>query len=319
VQTILTNAISSIQTGVEDYQSEDPGRTLSAVRSIVAGILLLFKERLRQLSPEGSEEALIKKSIQPIVTGDGSVQFRGRGKRTVDVQEITERFESLGIGVDWKRLKAIIDIRNELEHYLSTVQPARMRELLADSFIVIRDFIAIELKKTPIEILGKPVWDKLLEVSTVYERELQECRSALSSFDWRSAGRNEASEYLRCKQCGSELLKPVQATVEDFSQLRFHCSACGEECDFDEIIAEAVAECWAGESFSAFKDGGDDPIEDCHACGLGTFLVKEDQCLACSESRGHHECAVCHAYLGTDEQEFGGLCGYHYDQVHKDD
>jgi hypothetical protein len=319
VQTILTNAISSIQIGVEDYQSKDTSRTLSAVRNMVAGILLLFKERLRQLSPTGSDEALIKKIIQPVITGDGSVQFRGKGKRTVDVQEIRERFESLQISVDWRRLQAIIDIRNELEHYLSAVQPPRMRELLADSFVVIRDFIAIELKKAPVEILGKATWDKLLEVSTVYERELQECRSALRAFDWRSAGRTEASEYLRCKHCASELLKPVQTAVQEFSQLTFRCSSCGERCDFDEIITEAVAECWAGASFIAYKDGGDDPIEDCRACGLGTFLVIEDRCLACSESREHRVCAVCYAYLGADEQEFGGLCGYHHNQLHKDD
>ncbi|PYU23337.1 MAG: hypothetical protein DMG30_11925 [Acidobacteria bacterium] len=48
---VLTNAIESIQVGVEDYQLGTRPRLLSAVRNIHAGILLLFKEALREVSP----------------------------------------------------------------------------------------------------------------------------------------------------------------------------------------------------------------------------------------------------------------------------
>jgi hypothetical protein len=60
MKTILENAVSSIQIGIEDYQSNDPRRVLSVVRNLSAGVLLLFKEKLRQLSPDGSDEVLIK-------------------------------------------------------------------------------------------------------------------------------------------------------------------------------------------------------------------------------------------------------------------
>jgi hypothetical protein len=42
--SILNNAIESIQIGVEDFRSEDKRRQLSAVRNVVAGILLLYKD-----------------------------------------------------------------------------------------------------------------------------------------------------------------------------------------------------------------------------------------------------------------------------------
>lgn len=63
MDTILANAVASVQIGVEDYLSDDPRRVLSAVRNLSAGILLLFKERLRELSPTNSDEVLIKQQI----------------------------------------------------------------------------------------------------------------------------------------------------------------------------------------------------------------------------------------------------------------
>jgi hypothetical protein len=51
VETILKNAVQSIQIGLEDYRDTDARRLLSAVRNFQAGILLLCKEQLRRLSP----------------------------------------------------------------------------------------------------------------------------------------------------------------------------------------------------------------------------------------------------------------------------
>jgi hypothetical protein len=87
LDTILKNGIASIQLGVEDYQSSDARRAISATRNIVAGILLLFKERLRELSPSDSEEVLLKKRVQPVMDTRGTVTFEGDGRNTVGVQE----------------------------------------------------------------------------------------------------------------------------------------------------------------------------------------------------------------------------------------
>ena len=319
MDTILSNALVSIQLGVEDYQSADTRRTISSIRNITAGMLLLFKEKLRRMSPADSDEALIKKRIQPVVGSDGEVKFEGDGRKTVDVQEIEDRFKSLNIVVEWKPVKDVISIRNDVEHYKTAVPPARMRELVSNSFTVIRDFLTIHLDAEPAVLLGAPTWKELLEVDAVYKKELDASRQAMNAINWESDGREQASNYLRCGGCGSELLRPISPPDGDFISMKLHCSACGQDSDYEEIVEEAIAECWGGEIFIAAKDGGDDIIADCHSCGRGAFLLKEGICLACSSEMWHSECAVCGTGLSTDEQDFNGLCGYHYNLGTKDD
>jgi hypothetical protein len=319
VDTILSNALVSIQLGIEDYQSADTRRTISSIRNITAGMLLLFKEKLRRMSPPGSEEALLKKRVQPVVDSDGKVKFEGEGRKTVDVQEIEDRFTSLNIAVDWKPVKEVISIRNDVEHYKTAVPPARMRELISNSFMVIRDFITVHLGSEPAALLGAPTWKELLDVDAVYKKELEASRQAMSAVDWESAGRAQASEFLRCGGCGSELLRPIALPEGDFVSLKLHCSACGHDSDYEDIVEEAIADCWSGEMFVAAKQGGDEIIADCHSCGRGAFLLREGICLACSDEIWHAECAVCGTALSTDEQDFGGLCGYHHNVATKDD
>ncbi|UJP07023.1 MAG: hypothetical protein LZF84_08170 [Nitrosomonas sp.] len=124
----MKNAVASIQIGIEDYYSKDPRRALSAVRNISAGILLLFKERLRELSPSDSDEVLIKQQIYPELDSSGDLVFLGKGKNTVDVRQIQERFNSLGVIADWKRLDAVVKIRNDIEHYCTIESTSRMKD-----------------------------------------------------------------------------------------------------------------------------------------------------------------------------------------------
>src|SRR5713226_2475180 len=110
---LLNNAIGSITVGVEDSASTESARLLSAVRNIYAGILLLYKEALRRLSPPNSGEVLLKAVIRPKRNPSGTVTFVGLGKKTVDVQQIRERFADLGIKTDWERFKRVSDLRND--------------------------------------------------------------------------------------------------------------------------------------------------------------------------------------------------------------
>ena len=62
--SIYKNAIDSILMGLDDYKvalGGDERRYISSTRNLFAGILLLFKEKLSQLSPDGTDEILIKK------------------------------------------------------------------------------------------------------------------------------------------------------------------------------------------------------------------------------------------------------------------
>ena len=91
MDTILKNAVASIHIGVEDYLSDDERRSLSAVRNLTAGVLLLFKERLRRLSPPDSDDLLVKKTLSPTMDKQGALRLVGEGKRTVSRVASDER------------------------------------------------------------------------------------------------------------------------------------------------------------------------------------------------------------------------------------
>lgn len=72
--SMLANAVASIRLGVEDFQAaaKDDARALSAIRNLTAGLLLLFKVKLQNLSPPGSKESLLKQNVTPGLDTDGN-------------------------------------------------------------------------------------------------------------------------------------------------------------------------------------------------------------------------------------------------------
>ncbi|MGL4779353.1 MAG: hypothetical protein ACRCXN_00780 [Bacteroidales bacterium] len=71
--SILQNAIDSIVIGIEDFDSSDKRRIISSTRNIFAGILLLFKHKLCDLSPQDSDEVLIKQVVLPSIDELGTI------------------------------------------------------------------------------------------------------------------------------------------------------------------------------------------------------------------------------------------------------
>ena len=74
---LLENAVQSIQNGLEDYATGSSRRALSAIRNIHAGVLLLLKEKLYQISPSDSDGVLIKANFDPEIDNKGNVTFVG--------------------------------------------------------------------------------------------------------------------------------------------------------------------------------------------------------------------------------------------------
>lgn len=290
MDTILKNAVASIQIGVEDYHSKDPQRVLSAVRNIAAGILLLFKEKLRALSPLGSDDVLIKQHIKPYKTASGKIEFQGVGKKTVDVFQIKERLQSVGITVDWKRFQRVVDIRNDIEHYYTTEPTSTVKELMADAFLVMRDFITIHLEDDPALLLGEKAWKPLLEIATLYDKEQAECKAVMDKVDWGHDLFSDVSAHLRCGKCKSELLKPLDADETDIPSMELRCVECGYVSFFGDIAEEAVADCYFSEFYIAMTDGGDAPVITCPACDREAFVIERSMCAACGEiPKPHYE------------------------------
>lgn len=317
MDTILKNAIYSIQIGIEDYQSSDPRRILSASRNISAGMLLLFKEKLRRLSPCGSNDVLIKEKIKPSIDTCGNIIFLGDKKRTVDLQNIEERFKSLNIQLDWKSVNSIIRLRNDIEHYRTELNDEKIKETIALAFNVLKDFIYIHLGNEPVDILGIDTWQVFLDTNNIYESLLKECKDAMSSVDVDIPEVSSVLEYFSCRNCGSKLVKPLlEGSARD---IEYICSACGEVANFEELIEDAVEKCYEVEEYISLKYGGDPAIADCPECLRHTFSIEIDTCLACGATRSYRECFRCGEEISIDEQHFEGLCGYCEHMTHKDD
>ncbi|MFA5252216.1 MAG: hypothetical protein WC454_06495 [Phycisphaerae bacterium] len=315
--SILKNAIDSIALGVEDYKSTDPRRMASCARNIFAGILLLFKHKLAELSPSGSDEALIKQRVLPVITSSGDIMWRGEGRKTVDVQQIRERFKTLNISVEWERVDAINSYRNDIEHYYSSVPQNNIRAMIDDSFIVIRNFVSIHLQEEPLTLLGKDVWEVLVNESEVYEKEKEECTKHISAVDWIYTSIEDALIKFRCPQCGSGLIDVTsQGTKRETAE--FHCRSCGQEWEFDTIVPLAFSDYYAGKNFMSIKDGGDPFTITCPNCSNDTYILSENVCVMCCESV-ERECQRCGCEIPPEEIDESGYCGWCNHMMSKDD
>ncbi|XOF34226.1 MAG: hypothetical protein ACL93V_02725 [Candidatus Electrothrix sp. YB6] len=310
MDSLIRNATLSLKLGIEDYQLDNPERALSAVRNITAGVLLLFKEKLRILSPTDSDEVLLKEKIKPVIADSDTVSFKGSGKKTVNVYQIEERFNALGVSVDWTRVKKIVKLRNNIEHYYAGESDARMRELITDTLLVIRDFLTTQLDMEPAEVLDEITWDAMLAVQEVYQKELSECHAETAKIVWPKDAMQSISKCLRCATCHSELLKPQDPDEQDIDALVFKCTSCGTINPFQDIVEAGIDEYLGGHAYIAAKEGGEPPYQTCPDCGLETYLIESDFCAACLYEREYKECLRCGNGISIDEQDFNGFCSY---------
>lgn len=305
--SILQNAIDSIAIGIEDFDSSDKRRVISSTRNIFAGILLLFKYKLCNLSPEDSDEVLIKQTVLPSVDELGAIHWIGRGKKTVDVQSIKERFNSLNIKVNWERLDNINRYRNDIEHYYSTLNHTSIQALISNSFIIIRDFIVNELGEDPRVLLGDDTWSKLINVNEVYEKEKKECDISLEGLDYFIQEILCALQEYRCEQCGSDLIQTDSSG--DATEAEFNCRTCGNTISYGAIVCEAINEYYSGDAYIAATSGGDTPVVICPSCGNDAYVYQEAICAACGYSASH-ECERCGGNIPPEELSDENLCGY---------
>ncbi|HEX5330629.1 hypothetical protein [Sulfuricurvum sp.] len=294
----------------------NPKRSISAVRNIIAGIILLYKEKLRRLSPNEQPELLIKQNIKPFLVS-GRLTFVGVGN-TVNIDTIRTRFADLGISAEWKRFDKVVSLRNDLEHYFTKKSTDDIKELISSSFLLIRDFVTNELEEDPLEVLGLETWEILLEVNDIFMAEKEECEESLNQVDWKYDTIKENLDLLRCEECGSPLVYIDDATGSDYPDIFLRCRQCNHNFEFTSIIEEFVGEALYTASFMSQMDGGEPMNTTCPECSMETYVFEEECCVACNYEMRYAECSVCHTALEIHEQNNGGLCGYHQDKYEKE-
>lgn len=314
--SILKNAIDSIAIGLEDYSSPDQRRVISCTRNLFAGILLLFKHKLSLLSPPGSDEALIKQRVLPVLDESSHLEWRGKGSKTVDVQGIKERFDSLSIDVDWKRIDKINSFRNDIEHYFSNLKHEAIRSLISDSFAIINDFVRNHLNEDPKALLGDTAWAVLIEVNEVYEKEKAECLAVLKALEFFDDEILNAFVAYSCNECGSGLIIP-SARGGDATSADYTCKSCEVSLPYEEMVSEAVTDYFRHDVYLSRTDGGDSPLADCPEC-VGIYLYAQGICASCGHT-SEHECQRCGSTIMPEELFAEPFCGYCAHGMSRDD
>ena len=172
---------------------------------------------------------MIKTDIRPQQDKDGNITFHAsvKNKKTVNVQQIKERFKSLGVKVDWATFDQINIIRTDIEHYYTVEPDDAIKEILAKSFVLIKDFMQQHLYKEPIDLLGESCWKELLNISKVYESEKQLCVKSLEKINWKYKTMRGAKNLIRCPECTSSLVK-TDETGEYSGNANLTCRSSGQ-------------------------------------------------------------------------------------------
>lgn len=332
VEKLKENALISIRLGIEDFQRSqlpieqggDTARTLSSMRNLFAGVLLLFKYKIALCADDPQDAAsLIFKppEVLPESDGNGGVSWKPQGNfksTTIDVDTIKKRFESFDIEVDWEVIEKLQKCRNHLEHLHPANTYGELASFVAELFPILRDFILTQLNEQPAELLGNS-WPIMLQHHAFFMDNKKNCEEA-----WKEVGIPELMEdwldSCQCEQCGSSLLGPNQEDLEkglfvkfDGDIFHYACLFCGYSSLIKPLLLKAL-----DDAYPYDPRGGDEaPIETCYVCKHDAFLNDEQQCLWCGEELQFKECTACYELLRQDDQGNNGLCSYHYYQYEK--
>lgn len=312
---IFQNAINAIELGIEDYllQKEDPRRLHSAVRNLFAGILLLFKSRLAELS-ENNDLSLIKAKLVPKIDSNGVLSWVGNGDKTIDLITIKNHFKHLNIKVEWKSIEELQNYRNNIEHYFDVDKPKAnvIGGLIAKNFIVINDFIEKELDKEPQECFSDNIWETFLKEESIHSAEMEAKENNFDHFEWFSLPVRDLFFEHRCSACDSELIRMIQASngSSKAKDAQFKCHSCSTYFSYDNFAQEIINDfCY---SYEVANDLGRDLIGYCPSCQEESYWADGNICLLCGE-KGPFYCSRCRDVVPIEElpvYEETGMCGY---------
>ncbi len=307
MDSIYNNAIQSIQIGIEDFESDDPRRALSAVRNFYAGVLLLAKEVLIRVAPESDPRDVLSTRYKPMPDGNNGVRFHPDTNRTIDFQDIARRFKDFDLPIDRTALDSLNKIRNQIEHFYTELSIKAVREAIARAFPVVTDLFHL-LDEMPAEALENS-WKIMLEVREVYERERAECLATFDNIEWNSKYLTKMKRH--CPICEAELVEQEVPDNTDPYEMYCRCRTCGEPIPPEMLIEYSLGKLFEADRYIAVKDGGDDPLNTCLECGVTAYVIADEVgCLWCGEKL--EKCARCHTDLNPDNVAVDSkmLCTY---------
>jgi hypothetical protein len=306
MERIIENGLNSIRVGLEDFEQvrDNSARLTSAVRNVYAGILILAKGKLYELSPPGSKGILIR-VVRPKLVNQ-HLELVPWGRKTIGYEEIKERFEHFRLKLDWAKVERIQAIRHDLEHFYHGGAMSNVQEALADAATVIRSLLSM-LNLDPICDLGHRWWEILLRNRRLFEEELAKCRATFADVGWLNESARAASAYFACVHCKSPLVRQSDANNHHQGDVQIVCAACGNESDLKATMEQAVAQQYFAELYEAHTRGGELPLLRCPRCRGETLVLDPAECAVCGHSLGRetHWCPECHNPLSDAEYSAG--------------
>ena len=314
---LFKNAVRSTVLGLEDYQTDEPERALSAVRNLYAGVLLLGKEALVRRVPNANADVLLAARVKPKPDDGGGITFVPDGNQTVDFSALGRRLKDFGVDIDLKDMVRLRTIRNDVEHRSTDKPPHALREHMAAVFPTVVQLFR-HIGEEPGKALGES-WHVILQVRDIYEAEARACQGTVKAVKWPKSLMGELG--LQCPKCDSKLVEQLDTANIDPLSMRCFCRACVSELDPEEVIEATLNSHFDVDIYIAVKDGGEEPLGMCPECGRDAYLwgSEDDGCAVCGVILG--SCALCEEPLspwsvsGDDET----WCSYCHYKMHKDD
>ncbi len=211
--------------------------------------------------------------------------------------------------MDWRPLEALSKFRNEVEHYRFSGNRDELAESIAGSAKVIRQLVLDVLGGDPLQLLGRPCWEAMLEIESVYDAELAKCRATLKLIEWYSRSVAGNLDDLSCSGCGSGLIGQLDPANTDQSRADFQCGSCGAVHCSEEVIENAIGQILYADYYIAMTDGGEDPAVECQNCEAETYILAEELCAACGHTIPIRTCGDCEMPVGEEALlRHGGRC-----------
>jgi len=311
MSSLFENAVASIRMGVEDFRQQNRNRDISAVRNFYAGVLLLAKEALIRVTPNADPQFVIGAKLKPVPDGQGGIELSQVGHSIIDFHQIGERAKDFGIALDYKALRALNTIRNDMEHHYTSESAAAIRAAISKGFPVVASLFR-QIAENPLDFLGES-WTTMLKTKELYDQELKEARATLEKIAWYSPSITSAA--ITCTECQSELVEQIDPDNEHQNWAEFRCKTCGQDLQLSDLIEQAVERVYGLEAHIRYKDTSEDgPIYTCLACERSTLIEGEDHCANCNESLDYTDkCIRCGSGISIQDYLDGlddGLCSY---------
>ncbi|WP_419798375.1 MAG: hypothetical protein ACNI26_01395 [Terasakiella sp.] len=304
---LYKNAIISIQLGLEDFQSSDKRRYISAARNYYAGLLLLAKQCLINRIPNVDPMEIIGANFTPVIDDAGKIKYIMKGHKTIDFEGLKQRFKQFHI--DWPQvdISKLQKIRNKLEHNHLDEPSSVVKEAIAGSFPMVTELFSILEKDPSVELSDS--WEIMLAERSFYEKQMEECKQSFAKAGWFEENSN--FQELECPECGSSLIEQKSPENKSLQEVKAKCRSCSFEFSAEQFVEIMIDAKYGIDDYISVKDGDEGLVYDCPECGKSTYIlgygclwcdyVLSGECIRCSTSLtpenvawdNHNFCSYC--------------------------